>query len=363
MDEEPSKGQDDESSTLVPTKVHIRGVDALHTDDIRAYVKNHYGPVDKVEWIDDTSANLVFASESSARDALVALSAIPIADPTALGIGETLAARPVGDNTSLHVRFALQSDKKQSGAAQRSRYYLLHPEHDPEERRRRQQEGRSRYRERDGDYRRGSGRGRRDSDDAVPFDASMYDDAPASARRRNRSESESHPRSYARENRGKELFAGRESGRNRSASPLRDADGDEMIDGSASSSRNRTKARSIKGRLSSSNNSARELFPTKASAGRGGQLDQLEQAIGSARLKEEDRPKIVAVPDAPAGGAFNIRGMAAQRGGDNGGFAIKGAASAKELFPGKLGGSNNVGKELFDGSRSKPRQRAEDLFS
>lgn len=370
VDDEAIKA-DEESTTLAPAKVHIRGVDTLHTDDIKAYVKAHYGLVDKVEWIDDASANLVFSSDAAARDAMVALSAIDIADPTALGIGEFLTAKSVQARPEiiLQVRFALLSDRKQAGAALRSRYYLLHPEHDPEERRRRQQDNRSRYRERDGDYRRGGGGGgrdrRRDSDEAEPFDASMYDDAPAPARRRRLSDPEDHPKSYSRGNRGKELFAGRASGRDRSASPLRDADGDEVIgdDRLASSSRNRTSARSLKDRMSTSNKS-KELFPSKASVGKGGRLDELEAAIGSARLKEEDRPKVVAVPDAPAGSAFNIRGLARQRGGTEGGFAIKGTATAKELFPTKLGGgSGNVGKELFDGSRSKPRQRAEDLFS
>lgn len=363
IDDEPAKQDDDDSQTIVPTKLYIRGLDTLHTDDIKTYIKAHYGPVDKVEWIDDSSANLVFGSQPSARDALAALSTIEIADATALGVGETVPAKPFDGKpeVSFQVRWSVASDRKVAGAAQRSRYYLLHPEHDPEERRRRQQESRARYRDRDGDRR--GGRRRRDSDENVEqFDASMYDDAPATTRSRPYSDSEDRPRSYTRENRGKELFAGRTSRRDRSASPLRDRDddGDVDVDG-PSSSRNRAKARSIRDQISS--NRSKELFPTRMS-GKGGQLDQLEKAIGSAQLRDEDRPKMATVPGATpsSDSAFNIRGMASQRQHEEAGFSIKGAASAKELFPDRFGGSN-AGKELLDGSRSKRRQKAQDLFS
>ncbi|KAF7558953.1 hypothetical protein G7046_g5203 [Stylonectria norvegica] len=362
-DDEPTM---DESQNVIPMKLHVRGLDTLHTSDIKAYVKSHYGIVDKVEWIDDSSANLVFSSESTARDAITALSTVHVADPSALAPGETLPAKPLEGRPeiTMHIRFAVEGDRKQAGAALRSRYYLLHPEHDPEERRRRQQENRSRYRDRDGEFRRSSGRRRRDSDDEVEtFEASMYDDEPRATRQPDLvSPPHGRPRLSSSANRGKELFASRKSTRDRSASPGRSTNGDDSMSERASSSRNRTQARSIKDRISA-DNSAKELFPTQAPRGRGGQLDQLERAIGSARLKEEDRPKIVSVPADPTAGAFSIRGTASQRG-DGGGFAIKGAAagaSARELFPDRFGGVN-VGKELFDGSRSKRRQKAEDLF-
>lgn len=361
-EDEPTK--DDESTIVVPQKLHLRGVDTLHTDDIKAYVQSNFGSVDRVEWIDDTSANLLFPTESTARDAIVALSAIEIADASALPVGETIPAKPIDGKPeiTLTVRFAVQSDRKEKGAALRSRYYLLHPEHDPEERRRKQQDNRSRYRDRDGRDRDGydrrrSYRSRRDSDEIETFEASMYDDAPREERRRSAS---GDRRSYAQENRGKELFAGRSSRRDRSASPLRDRDGDAAMDSSefASSSNNRSRARDIRGRLSSDNRN-KELFPSKASS-RGGHLDRLEAAIGSAHLREEDIPKVVSTPVGSTGGSINIRGAATERGDDASGFSIKGAANAKELFPGKLG-SDNSGKELFDG-RSKQRQKAQDLF-
>ncbi|KAL6862357.1 hypothetical protein J3F83DRAFT_212088 [Trichoderma novae-zelandiae] len=369
--EDGQQNDDDASTTIVPTKIHIKGVDSLHTDDIKSYVKSHYGIVDKVEWIDDSTANLIFSSESTARDAFVALSAIDIADATALGIGETVPAKGVEGRPeiSLQLRFATVADRKQAGAALRSRYYLLHPEHDPEERRRRQQENRTRYRDRDREreHRGNGGRRRRYSDEQVEtFEASMYDDAPQPSRARD-SRSPARSGSHARgNNRGKELFTERGAGRSsarrgRSASPRRDDDGDAAMDLFASSSGNRTQARSIKSRLASETKS-KELFPTKPT-NRGGQLDQLEKAIGSARLKEEDMPKIVARSDAPTGETLNIRGVANQRApGKDGGFSIKGAANARELFPDRFG-SGNAGKELLDTNRTKRRQRAEDLFS
>lgn len=372
-DDGPERGSDDDGSvTVVPTKVHIRGLDTMHTDDVKSYVASHFGPVDKVEWIDDSSANLVFGSELPAREALTALSSIDIADATALSIGEALPAKPFEGRlqVSLQVRFTFQSDKKQAGAALRSRYYLLHPEHDPEKRRRRRQQqpppqhdNRSRYRERD-DNRGRNGQPRHSSDDQVEtFEASMYD-APQPSPASNYSDLEERPRSYARENRGKELFVDRATGRDRSASPRRHGSGDGHAAGSlaTSSRRNRAHACSIKDRLSA-DKGAKELFPTKT-VSRGGQLDQLERSIGSASLQDEDMPKVVATADAPAGGGFNIRGLASQRAAGGGVFAIKGAAaSAEELFPDKLGSSSNAGKELLDTSRPKRRQKAQDLFS
>lgn len=349
MIEDENERGDDESKILVPTKIHIRGLDTLNTEEIKKYVAAHYGHVDRVEWIDDTGANLLFSSEASARDALIALSTIEIADPTVLAAGEeTLPAKPfeAKPEISLHVRYAVASDKKAPGAALRSRFYLLNPEYDPEERRRK-----DKYRDRHGGR-----RGRRDSegDIGISFEASMYDDAPRSSRDRDRPSSSPD----RLRNRGKELFAGprdsRRRDRDRSASPARS---DESMSEEPSSSTNRLKARSLKSRISSDNRS-KELFPSKRTLlSGGGQLDSLGDAMGSAHLREEDRPRIV-----ESTGNFNIRGSAARGGSGDGGFAIKGASTARELFPGKFGGGNgNAGKELLDAKR-RTRQRAEDLF-
>ncbi|EPE09481.1 hypothetical protein F503_07257 [Ophiostoma piceae UAMH 11346] len=225
------------STVLVPTKVHIRGLDALTPDDIKAYITEHVGsgskgvgsvPYDRIEWIDDTSANLLFSSEAVAAAALIALAAVQIDDVTRLPIGEALSAKtysakPDEVSAGLSVRLAVASDKKQVGAAARSRFYLLHPEYDPEERRR-NQPNRRRRDDRDRDNYRSSRR-RDDRGDVQDdreadirnnsFDVNLYDDdGPSMAqrtsrddRRRRRSYSRSRSRSPRRSNRDKELFA------------------------------------------------------------------------------------------------------------------------------------------------------------
>ncbi|KAK2612914.1 hypothetical protein QQS21_001025 [Conoideocrella luteorostrata] len=357
--------EDDERKILVPTKVHIRGVDTLHTTDINAYVKTHFGPVDKVEWINDSSANLVFSNENAAREAIASLSAMEITDVTALGLGESLPAKIFQGkpDINLQVRLAMKSDRKQAGAALRSRYYLLHPEHDPEERRRGHQENRSRYRDREGDYGGKVGRYRRGADDEVEtFEASMYDDAPRYRHERHSSRPDRGTRLHAENNAGKELLAYRAYRRDRSASPQRVSGSDNHADVLDRSSRqNRAQARAIQDRMTA-DNSSKELFPTKSSWS-GGRLDQLEESIGSARLQDEDMPKVVKIPQAQVGSTFNIRGLAVQKGNVESSFTIKGAASAnaRELFPDKLG-TPNTGKELLESTRNNRRQKAQDLF-
>ncbi|EEY23217.1 conserved hypothetical protein [Verticillium alfalfae VaMs.102] len=232
---------DSESTAIVPNKVYIRGLDTLSTEDVKTFVEDHFGRVNKIEWINDESANLVFQSEDAARDALRALSAQPEA-AAQTSAGETVPAKdiPSKPEVNLQIRIALQSDKKAPGAATRSRYYLFHPDQDPEERRRR--EGRRRYRERENNGYRGRdsyARDRRGSDEIEVFDASLYDDDEATLasraaksrtqQRRSRSRgSASGLGGSRRTNAEKELFPNRSSlgnkgsTRNRSASPLRD---------------------------------------------------------------------------------------------------------------------------------------------
>ncbi len=437
MDEASNGGGPSEADehTLAVSKVHLRGLDTFKPDDIKAYVKQHFGAGDfsRIEWIDDTSANLVFASESTAAEALVALCAVEIADATQLQPLELLPAKPYSPkpDATIQLRFAVVADRKQVGAAARSRFYLLHPEYDPEERRRRGDFDRGRYRDRDGDqHRRSGGAGRRRDDrrDEEPtdsFDVSLYDDDEATLARRAGPQahrrSRSHSRSsgsdvdrYARRNKDKELFPdrarrernGQSSLRDRSASPPRTPDWDISADGpldrEGAASRNRDKARSIKDRLFRGN-SAKELFPTKVSAREGkAQMDQLDPAVkvtkqlsgmsvsyicdegsnhcargsggcqhwrqtlgaGDSSPTKLSPASLTDQITRPSDVGINIRGIANQRGA-NQGIAIKGAAtSARELFPNKLD-SSNAGKELFsnklDGAR-RPRQRAEDLF-
>ncbi|KAI1133887.1 hypothetical protein F5Y05DRAFT_253037 [Hypoxylon sp. FL0543] len=406
---------DDDENTLAPGRVHIRGLDVMNPEEVKAYVAEHFSeePVERIEWIDDSSANIVFSSDLAAARALVSLAVEGIQDVSQLPVRQPLSARPFSrrPEVSLQVRLAVASDRKQAGAASRSRFYLLNPEYDPEERRRRNEA--RRYRDRDGDgYNRRRLREARHDEADNQFDVSLYDDDEATlsrreyqsrpGRRRSHTPAPSENRpgrtSYRNDNRGKELFPDDSSARNgtrreRSASP-RDRDGDLSMDftNGGSATRNRDKARAIKSRLSRGNRD-RELFPNgESGAGTGRLGDDVEDTTtllakgimlplmdGSSDTptatgrKLEDRITVpkkdrladrISSPGDGKGSGFNIRGTASQRSTDQG-FAIKGTAgkSAKELFPDKLG--INSGKELFADrleGRSRRRQRAGDLF-
>ncbi|KAL1851407.1 hypothetical protein Daus18300_012518 [Diaporthe australafricana] len=324
----------DDSPTIIPNKVHIRGLELLDETQLKQYVSAHVGGkgADRIEWVDDASANLVFNSESAAQDALKTLAAVEILDATQLPPLEVLPAKPVSEKpeVALQVRFALESDRKVKGAAQRSRFYLFHPEWDPEtEEGKRRREGRDRrYRDREdrGGYQRG-GRGRyddRNEEEPEPFDVNLYDDdtgalarrvTPRGGRRRdsrspsNQADSDRHrPLNTGKElfpsnrplNTGKELFPNKrprdslrsERGthsRDRSRSPARD-ERDAMMDDLAKDrevQRNREKARSLKERISKpgSSNAARELFPSKSSSGTKAQMDQVPEDMLAGMLR------------------------------------------------------------------------------
>ena len=316
---------------LAPTKVHITGLDVLKPDDIKAYVSEYFteSPFERIEWIDDSSANLLFESEPIAARALEALAAEPIQDVAVLPPKQLLPARPYSQKPeiALRVRLAVISDKKQAGAAQRSRFYLLNPEFDPEERRRHRGENR-RYRDREGDshYYGGGGRRRRrysreDDDSSNHFDVSLYDDDEASrasragrplhARPRRRSYTPDSDQGaergggdyYRSDNRGKELFpdsggsTSRRRGsyrRDRTRSPARrdrDRDGDRSMDldddprdtyDDYAASRNRDRARAIKSHMSRSSNRSKELFPEKVGSGGGGNGGRLGDGVEDA---------------------------------------------------------------------------------
>lgn len=391
-----------------PTKVHIRGLDILKPHEIKAYVRHHCPDytMERIEWIDDTSANLLFGSASAATSALEALATEPIGDVAQLPARQLHAAKAIPDRAeiSLQIRPALVSDRKQAGAAQRSRFYLFNPEFDPEERHRRREESR-RYRDRDG-YRDGRTRRTREDEPRDHFDVNLYDDDPgALATRSHRSRSRSRPRQrrrrsltpdsdreadrdlFSEQNRGKELFplggGGRlSSRRDRSASPARSRGRDQAMDGyssDTSNARNRERARSLK-RQRARDNGAKELFPDSGAGG--GRLgDKVEDAAdlvakgislplmdggddvpsnGRSRKLEDrvTRPgsgarladRITSAEDKNgagdgdgegSGGGINIRGLASQRNHQEG-INIRGAASktARELFPSKLGNDN-----------------------
>ncbi|KAI0532956.1 hypothetical protein GGR58DRAFT_522221 [Xylaria digitata] len=409
---------DDDTDARCPSKVFIKGLDVMNPNDVKAYFAQHCSDSDlileRIEWIDDNSANLLFASENTASQALAALAADPILDASQLPSRHLLRAKPFSTRPEiiLQVRPALESDRKQAGAASRSRFYLLNPEYDPEERRRRNEARRYRDRNSDGFSRRRGRQTRADEDDE-PFNVNLYDDSFAATEapirpRRRRSLTPDYETvglrmdSYQSLNRGRELFpdsigSGHRNSRDRSASPARDRDGDRNMNDPASDrsaiarEQNHHRARAIKSHISRQNR-AKELFPTEATSDNGRLCDKVEDAAsllskgitlplmdGSSdtpvpsNRKLEDRITIpskgkladrITSPDSTGGSAFNIRGTASHRS-SNTGFAIKGSAgkSVKELFPDKFG--SNAGKELFgegSGGRSRQRQKAGDLF-
>ena len=174
-------------SELAPHKVYIRGLEDLTTSDIQAFSFEHY-PLNenppRVEWIDDTSANIVFGGEETA---MVALRHFTLTSEKSelLPSSQLRAAKPLSTRpgSSLYVRIAAVTDQKRPRAYEASRFYMMHPEHDPREQRRRggSFQGNSDYRRKgysNDEHRR---RGQKDKEDA--FDASMYDDGRPSSRR------------------------------------------------------------------------------------------------------------------------------------------------------------------------------------
>ncbi len=172
-------------SELAPHKVHIRGLEDLTTSDIKAFSAEHYptGNQPRVEWIDDLSANIVFEGDQTAMAALRHFT-LPSNNNDSLPLSQLRAAKTLSTHpgSSLYVRIAAITDQKRPRAYEASRFYMMHPEHDPREQRHRgvRFQGNGDYRKKgysDDEHRR---RRRRDKEEGV--DASMYDDGGASSR-------------------------------------------------------------------------------------------------------------------------------------------------------------------------------------
>ncbi|KAL4979471.1 hypothetical protein BDW66DRAFT_127503 [Aspergillus desertorum] len=245
---------DPQTAETQSEKVHIRGVDELTTDDIKIFASTHFTleqPA-RIEWIDDTSANIVYSTPEIGLQALAALThdseleGDVAGDGTALtASGEipalrlrsakALASHP---DSVLQVRSAVKTDKKKPRAHEASRFYMMHPEHDPRERLRRELASDRRCcggGDSEGDYRRRRFDGRelrrrreRDNEDGIT--ANMYDDIGTGGADRSDGDRDwdrgRRTRQSGRRNREVELFPddGVRSGRlrNRSASPGRD---------------------------------------------------------------------------------------------------------------------------------------------
>ena len=389
----------------------------MTTDDIKQFAVEHFNAEEppRIEWIDDTSANIVYATPEIGSQALSALTQLnEDEDASTLPILRLRTAKALSSHPDsvLQVRTAVKTDRKKPRAHEASRFYLMHPEHDPREKLRLELADRRRHGDSgDGDYRRRRFddrelRRRRDRDGAEMISADMYDDSVDT--RRDSSE-RGRGRSRGRRQGGIELFPddGRSGGRlrNRSASPGRDTlDEGSRVD---HSSRRRFRDRSPRyerqnrGKelfpLDGDSNTRelfpnkpatsylkKELFPTKVSNHR--RTDAIDVADETADLfsrrisvplvdgsqdhNTAQRNKNVELfPDSSHRNGVNIRGAAGEdqgisiRGSANG-MSIKGrGASVRELFPSKY--KHNEGKELFSDKiegRGGPRRRAEDLF-
>jgi Nuclear cap-binding protein subunit 3 len=110
-----------------PEAVHVRGVDNLSTEDVTGYVKQLFPEDFKIEWIDDTSLNVVYLSAEIATSAIQALSSDYI---ESLPLTTLRPAKSVTDPKSIDgikIRIATLGDKKEKGARDRSRWYLFNP--------------------------------------------------------------------------------------------------------------------------------------------------------------------------------------------------------------------------------------------
>lgn len=399
-------------------KIHIRGVDELTTDDIKQFAADHFNieKPTRIEWIDDTSANIVYSTPEVGAQALSAFTQVSEEEDVSslpelrLRSAKALNSHP---ESVLQVRTAVKSDRKKPRAHEASRFYLMHPEHDPREKLRRELAERRRTDggdSSDGDYRRRRFDGRelrrrRDRDGDELISANMYDDINPDYS--DYSEPE-RGRSGRRRQGRVELFPDDDGAtgrlRNRSASPGRDTLGDDrQVD---PVSRRRYRKRSPRaGRRNDgkelfpleSESNTRELFPNKTATtylrkelfpskvsnhrrsdaidaadetadlfARGISVPFVDGSVDQGQSQRNANVELFPVSDSDG---VSIRGAAGQdqglliRGAANG-ISIKGrGASVRELFPAKY--SPNAGKELFSDKiegRGGPRRRAEDMF-
>lgn len=290
VEEAPEEGEVDTNAPVA--KVHLRGVDNLATGDIRNFANDHYPTqlLKHVQWIDDTSVNLVYDTEATALEALQAFSAQEEPESLKVRAAKQLSTHP---DIELFVRQAVVSDVKVKDARLASKFYLFNPQYDPENpenvnRKRRFEQERS-YRQRDNYSHKRTRRdvgddmySRRSSKDE-PFDVDLYDDDPVSlAKRTERRQSyqsgSSHENSRKKLRFQDDLMGSRDNGRlrNRSASPARDGDGrfgfnDDQPRRRTARPRSPTPPRQRAGRDNKDNRAARdnfrkELFPDRQPA-------------------------------------------------------------------------------------------------
>ncbi|KAK0515766.1 hypothetical protein JMJ35_001800 [Cladonia borealis] len=411
---------------ITPLKIHMYGLNDLTTSDIEAFAAEHFPsrPPTKVEWIDDSSANIVFEDEATTVQALEQFSLASEIDVTQLPNAQLRRAKPLSTHpeSDLQVRIAFTTDQKRPRAYEASRFYMMHPEHDPREKRRR---GERTNHYHTGDYRRKryndeEHRRRKRNDAEDGFDASMYDDNGPSSRRgstdsfsdirssdggrRSRHRGDSYrparnrasrdrsaspgrsrrtpppsyrtrdPHPFPQENKGKELFPSKSEPNGNLTQSGKDLFSNKLLAAGLKKELFPHKANVIIHRRSDAFDAADEtadLFanrlsvPFKTGRNEGKSLaDRITNvpAASNGRLNASDPEPVDNTPDMEDTG-FSIRGGSSLQ---DKGFSIRGSAAAgtiKELFPGKAVG--NAGKELFAEKlqgRGGRRNRAEDMF-
>ncbi|KMU86474.1 hypothetical protein CIHG_04263 [Coccidioides immitis H538.4] len=363
-------------------KVHIRGVDELTTEDIKRFAAEHFQgeELSRIEWIDDTSANIVYSSTEMGLQALAAFTQQSVEEVDSalpslrLRTAKALSTHP---DSVLQVRSAVR--RSQIIARMRREFA---------ERRRR-----GRRDDSTGDYNRRrfdekEHRRRKGLASEEKFDESMYDDSlepdhdetrgrrkaddlfpdhldKSTGRLRDRSASPS------RADVGNGVRPGddsRDSGRRfRDRSPRHGRDrngytrlnaGKELFGSANASSDENSGRRELFPNKTAASYLKKELFPNKTSISNHRRSDAFDAADETADLFAKRRGlRIRGTSDDPG---FSIRGSAASL---NNTISIKGTASVRELFPSRYTG--NEGKELFsdklDGRGGK-RRRAEDMF-
>ena len=267
---------------LTPHKLHIRGLDNLTTETLLAFVTDHLSSdsPSRVEWIDDTSANIIFSTPAIALKALEQLT-----HPSYHGSLSELQLRPARQfsacpDSKLEVRLGLVTDQKRPRAYEASRFYMMHPEFDPRELRRKGRNRGERHNHNRGRrYGQDEQRRRRRDDRDQGFEPTMYDDdAGALANRKQGSASRrvsasmhsTNSSDIASSEGDRRRFQGRGAysrthGRDRSASPRRDDD-DRAIGEPGRRDRRRTSPDAYNSRIWGGNhreNFGKELFPPK----------------------------------------------------------------------------------------------------
>lgn len=267
-----------------PKKVYIYGIDSFDTADLKAYALETSPSEDlvRVEWIDDSSAKLVYDSAGAAAEALINLTSNAfthvisdrdrwLSSPWLLRVANSYSKYPA---VNLKVRQATVEDVKRKNAHEASRFYLLNPEKNSREQRREGSHGGKKgLGDRDAAYQRRTysereHRRRTDNKKVAAFDESMYDDEGEVQEAPNqRSSSRSDDLFGSR--RAPVTKTGRLRDRARSASPLREGDGalgfeeEDVILKRRAAARRRSRSPPLPAER---DHRTRELFPTNVNS-------------------------------------------------------------------------------------------------